>query len=109
MFYGGIVLEKLYKLAEGLMKRFPNGNEPYQMASRLAEECGEVAGEIAHWENSGVKRQKYGEPTKEKLAGEIKDVLSCAMQIAIYYGIQDELQNTIDNSLLRLKGEGHID
>jgi len=102
-------MEKLYLLAEGLNKRFPNGNGPYQIVARLAEECGEVAGEIAHWENSGVKRQKRGEPSKEALAGEIKNVLSCAMQIAIYYGIQDEVQLSIDKSLAMLREEGHID
>jgi len=102
-------MEKLYALAEGLNRRFPNGNEPYQMATRLAEECGEVAAEICHWENSGVKRQRRGEPSKESLAGEIKNVLSCAMQIAVYYGVQDELRQTIDRSLAKLKAEGHID
>ena len=102
-------MEKIYKLAEGLRKRFPDGNDPYQMATRLAEECGEVASEISHWENSGVKRLKYGEPSKEKMAGELKNVLSCVMSIAIYYGVQDELEQSIDSSLLRLKAEGHID
>ena len=102
-------MEKLYKLAEGLLKRFPDGNEPYQMATRLAEECGEVASEISHWENSGVKRQKHGEPSKESIANEIKNVLTAAISIAIYYGVQDELQQSIDDSLLRLKKSGHID
>ena len=102
-------MEKLYQLAEGLNKRFPDGNEPYQMATRLAEECGEVASEIAHWENSGVKRKKRGEPSKENMAMEIKNVLSCAMQIALYYGVQEELQLSIEKSLAMLKEEGHID
>ncbi|MCL2495325.1 MAG: hypothetical protein FWE98_06690 [Oscillospiraceae bacterium] len=102
-------MEKLFLLAEGLNKRFPDGNEPYQIVARLAEECGEVAGEIAHWENSGVKRQKRGEPSKASLAGEIKNVLSCAMQIAIYYDVQEELQLSIEKSLDKLREEGHID
>lgn len=102
-------MKNLYKLAQGLNNRFPNGNEPYQMATHLAEECGEVASEICHWENSGVKRQKHGEPSKAKMAGEIKNVLSCAIRIAIYYGVQDELEQTINDSLVRLKDEGYID
>jgi len=101
-------MEKLYLLAEGLNKRFPDGNEPYQMATRLAEECGEVAAEVCHWENSGVKRRKRGEPSKEAMAGEIKNVLSCAMQIAVFYGVQEELRRTIDASLDMLREEGHI-
>ena len=102
-------MEKLYLLAEGLNKRFPDGNEPYQMVTRLAEECGEIAAEVCHWENSGVKRQKRGEPSKENMAMEIKNVLSCAMQIALHYGVQEELRRTIDASLARLREEGHID
>lgn len=102
-------MDKIYKLAQGLMKRYPKGVEPYQMATRLAEECGEVASEICHWEDSGIKRLKHGEPSKEKMAGELKNVLSCVMQIAIYYGVKDELEKTINDSLERLKSEGFID
>lgn len=102
-------MEKLFRLAEGLTKRFPGGNEPYQMATRLAEECGEVASEVCHWEDSGIKRKKHGEPSKEKMADEIKNVLSCALQIAIYYGVQHELEQTINDSLEKLKAAGHID
>ncbi len=64
-------MEKLYKMVEGYFKRFPNGVEPYQMVTRLLEECGEVASEVNHFENSGIKKQKYGEPSKDSLAGEI--------------------------------------
>jgi len=102
-------MDKLYKLAEGLRNRFPGGDDPYQMVTRLAEECGEVASEVSHWENSGVKRQKYGEPSKESLAGEIKNVLSAVITIAVHYGVQEELHRSIDDSLARLKAEGHID
>ena len=101
-------MESLYKLAEGLNKRFPDGNEPFQLVTRLAEECGEVAREVNHWENTGIKRMKYGKPSKESLANEIRNVLSCAMQIAIYYGVQAELQQSIINALARLKSEGHV-
>ena len=43
------------------------------------------------------------------MAGEIKNVLSCAMQMAIYYGVQEELQLSIEKSLALLREEGHID
>jgi len=102
-------MEKLYLLAEGLNKRFPDGNEPYQMATRLAEECGEVAAEVCHWENSGAKLKKRGAPSKEAMAGEIKNVHSCGMKLALYYGVREELQLSIDKSLTMLKEEGHID
>lgn len=101
-------MEKLYKMVEGLYKRFPDGVEPFQMATRLLEECGEVAKEINHFEDTGIKRKKYGEPSKEKLAAELKQALVAVMQIAVYYGVQEELEESIDGSLSRLKGEGLI-
>jgi NTP pyrophosphatase (non-canonical NTP hydrolase) len=102
-------MDKLYLLAMGLNKRFPDGNTPYQIATRLAEECGEVASEVCHFEGSGIKKQKRGEPNKQDMAGEIKNVLSAVMQLAIYYDVTEELEKSIDASLERLKTEGLID
>ena len=102
-------MDKLYKIAKGLKKRFPEGEEPYQMATRLLEECGEVAAEVSLWENSGVKRQKRGEPNKEYLANEIKQAIVCLLRIAVYYAVEDELEESINQSIQKLKNEGLID
>lgn len=102
-------MEKLYKLVQGYFNRFPLGVEPFQMVTRLLEECGEVASEVNHWEGSGIKRQKYGEPSKEKLAGEIKQAMAALMQIAVYYSVQEELEASIDVSLERMKAERLIE
>lgn len=101
-------MDKLFQLAKGLNERYPKGNEPFQIVTRLAEECGEVASEVNLWEDSGIKRQKRGEPTKENMAGEIKNVLSCVMQLAIYYHVENELEISIDNSLDKLKKQNLI-
>ncbi|MDR0916409.1 MAG: MazG-like family protein [Oscillospiraceae bacterium] len=101
-------MDRLYKLAEGLNRRYPNGNAPYQIATRLAEECGEVASEVNHFEGSGIKHLK-GAPSKENMAGELKNVMSCVMQLAIYYGVQEELERSIDASLNLLRSQGLID
>jgi len=102
-------MKKLYKQVEGYFKRFPEGIEPYQMATRLLEECGEIAKEINHFEGSGIKKQKYGEPDKEKLANELKQTLVAVMQIATYYDVIDELEKCIDDSLEQMKVEGLIE
>jgi len=102
-------MDRLYKMVEGLFKRFPKGVEPFQMVTRLLEECGEVASEVNHFEDSGVKRLKHGEPSKEALAGEIKQAMVALMQIAVYYSVQEELDKSIDASLRRLKEENLID
>lgn len=51
-------MERFYKMVEASNRCFPKGVEPYQMATRLLEECGEVAAEINLWEDSGIKRKK---------------------------------------------------
>lgn len=94
-------MERFYKMAEASNKRFPNGVEPYQMATRLLEECGEVAGEINLWEDSGLKRQKHGAPKKENIANEIRQAMVELVKIAKYYHVEQELEESIEESLKR--------
>jgi len=96
-------------MVEASNKRFPEGVNPYQMATRLLEECGEVAAEINHWESSGLKRQKLGEPSKENLANELRQTIVELFKIAVYYSVEDELEESIKQSLRRSKSEGLID
>ena len=101
-------MDQFYKMVEASNNRFPEGVEPFQMATRLLEECGEVAREINHWENTGIKRQKYGEPSKEQLANEIRQSLTELFKIAVYYGLEDELEQSIERSLRQSRSEGLI-
>ena len=101
-------MEKLYLLAKGYTNRFPNGNEPYQITTRLLEECGEVASEVNHFEKSGIKSLKHGEPSKQHLADEIKQAVNALMQLAVYYNVENELEKSIDVSLEKMKNEGLI-
>ncbi|NEU04970.1 hypothetical protein [Clostridium senegalense] len=102
-------MEKLYKMVEGSFKRFPKGIESFQMVTRLLEECGEVASEVNHFENSGIKKLKYGEPSKENLTGEIRQAIVALMQIVVYYSAQEELERSIDESLSKMREEKLID
>lgn len=101
-------MEKLYLLAKGYTNRFPNGNEPYQITTRLLEECGEVASEVNHFEKSGIKSLKHGEPSKQHLADEIKQAVNALMQLAVYYNVEKELGKSIDISLEKMRNEGLI-
>jgi NTP pyrophosphatase (non-canonical NTP hydrolase) len=47
-----------------LNKRFPDGNQPFQIITCLCEEAGELAQVVNHFEGS-VKRQKMGEPSRD--------------------------------------------
>jgi len=102
-------MEKFYKMAEAARKRFPEGNEPFKMAARLLEECGEVAKEINHWEGTGYKLQKYGEPSKENLANELRQSIVELFQIASYYSVEAELESSIEYWLQRIKDEGLVE
>lgn len=88
--------EKLKFIVEHLEKRFPNGNSPFQIITRLAEECGELASAVNHFEDTGIKREKLGEPDPMELAKEVQDVMRCALQIARYYKIENELVASIE-------------
>lgn len=99
---------KLYAITIGLNQRFPEGNDPFKMMTRLLEESGELAKEINHFEGTGLKRQKYGEPDRNHLAKEVMDVLRCAVQVAIYYGIEGELEQALLANYERLQQEGYL-
>jgi NTP pyrophosphatase (non-canonical NTP hydrolase) len=102
------MIEKLLEITRGMNHRFPEGNEPFQMMTRLLEESGELAQQVNHFEGAGVKRKKYGEPDRKKLAKEVMDVLRCTLQVAVYYGVEEELEDALEISYQRLKAEGHI-
>ena len=102
-------MERFYKMVEASNKRFPNGVEPYQMATRLLEECGEIASEINLWEDSDIKRKKHGDPKKENIANEIRQAMVELVKIAKYYHVEEELEDSIRTSLERSKAEGLIE
>ncbi|MCL2671539.1 MAG: hypothetical protein FWF10_05840 [Clostridiales bacterium] len=101
-------MERFYQMVEASNKRFPEGVQPFQMATRLLEECGEVAAEINHWESSGIKREKRGEPSKERLANELRQAITELFKIAVYYSVEEELEESIEQSLQISRSEGLI-
>ena len=102
-------MQQFYQMVDASSKRFPEGVQPYQMAARLSEECGEAAAEINLWEASGLKRQKHGEPKKENLANEIRQAMVEPAKIARYDHAEKELEASIRMSLARSKAEGLSD
>jgi NTP pyrophosphatase (non-canonical NTP hydrolase) len=103
-----MMLDKLYAITHGLNRRYPNGNDPFQMMTRLLEESGELAQMVNHFEGTGIKHEKYGMPDKSKLAKEVMDVLRCGVQVAIYYGIEKELEDKINDAYKKMNAEGLI-
>jgi NTP pyrophosphatase (non-canonical NTP hydrolase) len=64
--------EKLVAINQALWWTFPDGNNPYQIMTRLLEECGELAEQVHIFERDGVKPDKHGEPDPAKMTKEIQ-------------------------------------
>jgi len=102
------MMDKLQAISRGLVRRFPNGNTPFMIMTRLLEECGELAEQVNHFEDTGIKRLKHGEPDKTKMAKEVMDVLRCILHIVDYYDLGCELEMCVEQSFQRMKQEGLI-
>ncbi len=90
------MIHKLYKIVEGLNARFPAGDDPFMIITRLAEECGEVAAQVNHFERQGVKAAKLGAPDRAGFAKELQDVIRATLHLALHYGLEDELAESVD-------------
>ena len=104
-----IDFEQLLAVARGFGLRFPDSEDPFQMMTRLFEECGELAQQVNHFEGSGVKREKHGEPDRANLAKEIRDVLTCVARVIDHYHVEEEVAASIEWVYQRLKNEGFIE
>ncbi|MCB0187620.1 MAG: hypothetical protein KDE31_25300, partial [Caldilineaceae bacterium] len=96
------MIDKLYRICEALDKKFPDGNNPFFIVTRLAEECGEVATEVMHAERRVVKVERYGEPDRAKFAKELQDVMRAVLALAAYYELQEELEASVDEPYRRV-------
>lgn len=97
------MLDKIYAINEALEQRFPDGNSIFEIMTRLLEECGELAEQVNIFEDRGIKRQKHGQPDQAKLAKEVQDVLRCALAVARHYGIEAELEASVEKSYQGLR------
>jgi NTP pyrophosphatase (non-canonical NTP hydrolase) len=93
--------DELKEVVARLDRRFPEGKDIFQRVSRLAEEMGELAQAVNHREGTGIKREKYGDPKTEALVKEIQDVMRAAMGIALYYGVEEDLEASIHEAYER--------
>lgn len=100
--------DKLLLTVDGYNKKYPDGNHPFQIITRLCEEAGELASEVNHFEDMGAKRLKHGFPDKKALAKEIQDVIRTALSVARYYEVEQELKDAIDWSYRTKIDEGYI-
>lgn len=101
-------LDLLYKLTRGYNEKYPKGNDPFKIGTRILEECGELAKEINHFERTGVKIEKYGEPNNQHFAKEMLDVIKSVLSLSLYYNLNSEFESLIIETYNNLKKEGYI-
>ena len=92
------LLEKIIAINTGLRSAFGEDDSPFEIATRLLEEAGELAAQINHFEGNGVKHAKHGQPDRAALAKEVQDVIRCALQVATYYDLDEELAASVERS-----------
>ena len=102
------MFDKIKEINTGFDNRFPQGKNPFKLITRLLEECGELAEQVNHFEETGVKVEKHGHPDRLKMGKELKDVLQCVLGIASYYDVYEELEKSINITHQRLTEEGYI-
>jgi NTP pyrophosphatase (non-canonical NTP hydrolase) len=77
--------DRLVRNVAGLNAKFPDGNDPFQIMTRLCEEAGELAQAVNHVERSGITVEKYGPPNLVHLANEVHHVIRAALAVAVHY------------------------
>lgn len=102
------MIQKMYKYCEALEQRFPGNRDPFRILARLMEESGELADQVHLWESVGRKRENGRAPDEIDLAKEIQQVISAALDIARYYGVQASLEARVDACYEKVVTEGLV-
>jgi NTP pyrophosphatase (non-canonical NTP hydrolase) len=98
----------LVQLVGALDRRFPDGNTAFQRVSRLCEEAGELAQAVNHWEGMGIKDSKYGSRDGAQLAKEVQDVVRAALGIGRHYGLESDVERSIERSYRDYQRDGYL-
>ena len=90
--------ESMLHISNARRARWPDGDDPFRIVTRLAEEAGELASVVNHLERTGVKIEKHGEPDRSRIAAEALDVMLAALHLVQHYDGLDELDRQIDSA-----------
>ena len=101
-------MEKLYRICRGLNARFAGNDNPFRIMTRIAEEVGELASEVHHFERVGRTEKYESPPDKRRLAKECMDVLTGVLHVAMYYDAAKELEEEISKHARMVVDEGLV-
>ncbi|WP_337899625.1 hypothetical protein, partial [Mesomycoplasma ovipneumoniae] len=94
---------KLYDIVAVHEDRYPVGDSPYPLLTRLLEQAEETAETVNALEREGIQP-----PDPSPLADELREVLHSTLALARRYGVEDRLDAVIDGEHLRLTGKTTI-
>jgi len=101
-------LSKISIVAQALTKRFPNGDEPFKIVSRLLEESGEVSWELNHYERKNISLMRNCRDNKENLVTETYQVMIALNQLLQYYNLSDLFARKIEEVYKEYQDKGYI-
>lgn len=101
-------LSKISLVAQAQTKRFPNGDEPFKIVSRLLEESGEVSWELNHYERNNISLMRNCRDNKENLITETYQVMIALNQLLQYYDLSDLFARKIEEVYKEYQDKGYI-
>lgn len=102
------LLSKISLVAQAQSKRFPNGDEPFKIMSRLLEECGEVSWELNHYERMNISVERNCKNNKENIVAEAYQVVMVLSQLLQYFDLSDDFINRIEMVYKEYQDKGYI-
>lgn len=102
------LLNKILLVAEAQSRRFPKGDEPFQITSRLLEECGEVAWELNHYPRKNISIERNSKDNKGNLVTETYQAMTVLGQLLQYFDLTDDFVNKIEVVYKEFQDKGYI-
>ena len=102
------LVAKVQRVAEAQTKRFPEGNDPFKIGCRIAEEVGEVIWELNHYERKNIPLAKNCAEGKDELVKETYQVFIALNQLLQYFDLSSAFENRIDEVYEEYVDKGFI-
>lgn len=87
---------------------YPQPDSPYVLLALLVQAGGTLAEAVHHVAGMGMKREKHGEPTVDRLARVVNLVVTRTLGIADYYQLRDALRESIQTYYRNYQRDGYL-
>lgn len=87
---------------------YPQPDGPYVLLALLVQAAGTLAEAVHHITGMGMKREKHGEPTTDRLTRVIGAVIVRTLGIAEHYQLRDALRESIQTYYRNYQRDGFL-